>query len=174
MTARAVNEHPDSKTTTSASLDIGRTYRATAVQGRKSTQAAPWSEPLDVTPPRPKTPAAGVPVEFSDEPITGVYEGEELERARRRRPTPMRIARLEERVDKLDRAMAVGFAESKATLSTLLDYAAKADAERERRAQADADRERDEADRRRKHQIAMIGAVAAAAAVVIAALMRAL
>lgn len=129
-----------------------------------------------------RTPASGVPVdEFADEPVTGVLDGDDLAVARQRRPTPQRIARLELRVDKLDRAMAVGFAESKATLATLVDYAAKAEAERERRAKLEREAAEKaeaaavaESERRRKHQIALIGALAAAAAVVIAALMRAM
>jgi polyisoprenoid-binding protein YceI len=47
-----------------------------------------------------KTPARGVPT-FVEEELTGQYEGEELERARARRPTPSRFRHLEGRVDKL-------------------------------------------------------------------------
>jgi hypothetical protein len=48
-----------------------------------------------------KTPARGVP-SFVEEELTGQYEGEELERARARRPTPSRFRHLEGRADKLE------------------------------------------------------------------------
>jgi hypothetical protein len=58
---------------------------------------------------RPKTPPPGiakqiapaVPEYVCDDP-TGQYQGEELQRARERRPTPQRISRLEDKHDKLD------------------------------------------------------------------------
>ncbi len=141
----------------------------------------------DILVPKHRAASQGVPG-FVDEEFTGRYEGEDLARLRARRPTPERVSRLEKRVDKLDKDMAVGFAESKTRLDTLLELATKAEAERERRAAADAAAAVAKAaadhaaavakaaadaaalDQRRKHTIALIGALAGAAAIVIAAL----
>jgi len=50
--------------------------------------------------PKHKTPPAGVP-DFVTEECTGRYEGEELARRRAHRKTDERVARLEEKYDKL-------------------------------------------------------------------------
>jgi hypothetical protein len=132
---------------------------------------------------RPRTPRSGVPhkdysgrktspgyaiPDFVEPEATGNYEGEELARIRAHREPPERMAHLERRVDRLDKDMAVGFAESNTRLDTLLELAAKAEAERERRSAADHAHE----ERRRKYVLALIGALAAAAAVVLPALAR--
>lgn len=121
-------------------------------------------EDRDVYVPKHNTPRA-VP-EFVWEDATGKYEGEDLERVRRKRPTAARVSHLERRVDDLDKQMAVGFTESRTKLDTLLSLAAKADVERT----AALAREEKALAARRKHTIALIGALATAAAIVIAAL----
>lgn len=108
------------------------------------------------------------PLPFECEEATGRYEGAELARIRASREPGERFAKIETRVDKLERDVAVGFASSHTKLDTMLGYAAAADAERERRHKADALA----LERRRKHVIALIGALGAAVALVIAALVK--
>lgn len=70
---------------------------------------------------RRESPASGVPVVAEDE-VTGRYEGDELKAARARRPTPLRLERLEEDRDEFARSMAdlrVDVAEIKGTLKVL-------------------------------------------------------
>ena len=129
---------------------------------RGPTWRRPRTNPdRDVRVEKHATPPAGVPA-FAEEECTGRYEGDDLARIRARRPTPERIAKLEAKHDSL--ALTVSRMDGK--LDTLVDLAAKSDAERERRSAADAVA----LERRRKHAIAVIGALGTAIAAVVGAL----
>lgn len=112
-----------------------------------------------------------VPEETWDEPATGRVDitPEELRRIRQRRPTPERLDKLETKHDELGKEVSTirtDVAHMKGRVETLVEYAAKAEAERERRAAADVAAE----ERRRKHVIALIGALGAAIAGIVTAL----
>jgi len=102
----------------------------------------------------------GVP-SFVAEEGTGRHEGEELQRIRSNRPTPVRFKKVEERQDKFE----LKLVELGSKVDTLLDYAAKADAERIRRAEMDAVA----LERKRKHTIAIITTLGVAIAAIVAA-----
>lgn len=106
-------------------------------------------------------PPTSVPV-FVEEEGTGRHEGEDLQRIRRGRTTQKRFEHVEERLDKLEPAVA----RMDGKIDTMLEYAVKADAERERRSAADSLA----LERRRKYIIALIGAIGAAVALIVAAL----
>lgn len=111
------------------------------------------------------TPLTGIPAYVEGE-ATDRLEGHDLDTARDSRPPMSRLGHVERRVDKVERAVEVGFARTDAKLDTMLELAAKAEAERERRIKADAEA----LERSRKHRIALIGALGTAAAGIIAAL----
>lgn len=100
--------------------------------------------------------------EFVDEEATGRYEGPDLQRIRERRPTPQRIARVEVRVDTLEKSVA----RMDGKLDAIVDYAARADAERERRSKAEADA----LERRRRYSIRLIKALGVVVVGIITAL----
>ncbi len=110
---------------------------------------------------RPKTNPHGVPAIFEGEDATGNYEGPELHAIRARRPTPLRIAHLERRVD--DHGLKLAGVDSK--LDTLVDLAG---AERDAR-QARAIEDERRAALRGKWIIALITAVGVAVAAIVAA-----
>lgn len=115
-----------------------------------------------------------------DEDVTGRYTGEELAEMRGRRTTEQRIARIEEKHDRLSDAvseLAVTSGKMEGKLSTLVELASKADAAREAQAKREAE-ERGAADERasrerqmkRRLVVPIIKALGAALAVVITAL----
>jgi hypothetical protein len=106
-----------------------------------------------------KTPARGV--EFSNEPVTGVYEGEELARIRARRPTDERIGRLEDKHDKLVGTVTearLDIAEMRAEVRTLIKHVESALTESHRT-------ERVRIGSRAKVIVAVVGAIGALAGV---------
>jgi hypothetical protein len=104
-----------------------------------------------------------VPEETWDEPATGRVDltAGELANIRARRPTPERISRLEVKHD----ALALTVAKMDGKIDALLDLGAKAEQERQARHAADIAAE----ERRRKHTIALIGAIGTAIAGIAAA-----
>lgn len=102
------------------------------------------------------------PVEHIDDQASGAIEDPDARRAvRARRPTPERIARVEVRVDGVEKRLE----RMDGKLDGIVEYAARADAERERRSAADAVA----LERRRKFLLSLISALGAAAALVIGA-----
>jgi hypothetical protein len=108
------------------------------------------------------TPSPGVPA-FIDEEITSQYAGEELRALRRKRPTDERIARLEDKHDKLD-GKVDGIAERAARMEGKLDTALSLIVpEQGKTARAHIDS-------RTKIIIAVVGAIGTALGIVITAL----
>lgn len=122
----------------------------------------------------------GIPIQADPEETSPHQTDEERASIRRKRPTQERIEKLEVKHDVLSAAIAatqMTHARMDGKLDTLVELAAASAAERERRAGADAEAatkraadEKDATERARKHLIALIGALAAGAAIVIAAM----
>jgi hypothetical protein len=129
--------------------------------------------------------------DFQDEEISGVFEGEELRDRRSKRPTAIRLERLETKHDSLvatvtrvEVAQAKSHGELTGKLDTLVELAGASAAEREKRAAADAVQraredeaadaqrkaEAKEREQKRKHIVPIIKAIGIALALIAAAI----